>query len=160
MYGNISCGRRSTKLPGASVVTKSENFERTVHSGRIYFGSMRRMIVILERLHFEMLGPSLRSVRLWDGVSTGPKCWQSFVVLSCTWTAPKVMRMIFLRKAERPRKEIGGRGRWKGNPGIQFDLPQLSPRLCSSRYGSKVRSCFCVLSRTKMQKSLEQLYAI
>ena len=47
----------------------------------------------------------------------------------------------------RPGKESGGRGRWRGNPGIQFDLPQLSPRLCSSRYISKVRSSFFVLSR-------------
>ena len=62
------------------------------------------------------------------------------------------MRMIFSRSAEGPGKESGGRGRWRGNPGIQFDLPQLSPRLCSSRYVSKVRSSFCVLSRAKMQR--------
>jgi hypothetical protein len=48
----------------------------------------------------------------------------------------------------------------EGNPGIQFDLTHLSPRLCSSRYVSKVRSCFCILSRAKMQRSLEQRYAI
>ena len=48
----------------------------------------------------------------------------------------------------------------EGNPGIQFDLRQLIPRLCSSRYVSKVRSSFCVLSRVKMQRSLEQRYAI
>ena len=48
----------------------------------------------------------------------------------------------------------------EGNPGIQFDLFQMSPRLCSSRYVSKVRSSFCVLSRAKMQRSLEQRYAI
>jgi hypothetical protein len=70
------------------------------------------------------------------------------------------MRMIFLRSAEGPGKESGGRGRWRGNPGIQFDLPQLSPRLCSSWYVSKVRCSFCVLSRTKMHRSLEQRYAI
>ena len=63
---------------------------------------------------------------------------------------------FFLRRAERSGKETGGRGRWKGNPGIQFDLPRLRPRLCSSRYVSKVRSSFCVLSRAKMQRSLEQ----
>jgi len=65
-----------------------------------------------------------------------------------------------LRSAEGPGKESGGQGRWRGNPGIQFDLPQLSPRLCSSRYSSKVRSSFCVLSWAKMQRSLEQRYAI
>ena len=59
-----------------------------------------------------------------------------------TWSVPKVMRMIFLRSAEGPGNESGGRGRWRGNPGIQFDLPQLSPRLCSSRYVSKVRRSF------------------
>jgi hypothetical protein len=79
---------------------------------------------------------------------------------SCTWTVPKVMRINFLRSAVGPGKDSGGRGRWRGNPGIQFDLAQLSPRLCSSWYVSKVRSCFCVLSRAKMQRSLEQRYAI
>jgi len=67
--------------------------------------------------------------------------------------------MIFLRSAEGPGKDSGGHGRWRGNPGIQFDLAQLSPCLCSSRYVSKVRSSFCVLSRAKMP-SLEQHYAI
>ena len=68
--------------------------------------------------------------------------------------------MIFLRTAEGPGKESGGQGRWRGNPGIQFDLPQLSPRLCSRWYVSKVHSSFCVLSRAKMQRSLEQCYTI
>jgi len=77
-----------------------------------------------------------------------------------TWMVPKVMRMIFSRSAERPGKESGGRGRWRGYRGMQFGLPQLSPLLCSSRYVSKVRSSFCVLSRAKMQRSLEQRYAI
>ena len=70
------------------------------------------------------------------------------------------MRMIFLCSAVGPGKESGGRGRWSGNPGIQFDLPQLSPCLCSSQYISKVHSSFCVLSGAKMQLSLEQHYAI
>ena len=70
------------------------------------------------------------------------------------------MRMIFFAQRRRPGKESGGRGRWRGNPGIQFDLPQLSPCLCSSRRVSKVRSSFCVLSRAKIQRSLEQCYAI
>jgi len=70
------------------------------------------------------------------------------------------MRMIFLCSAEGPGKDSGGCGRWRGNPGIQFDLAQLSPCLCSSRYVSKARSSFCVLSRAKMQRSLEQRYAI
>ena len=65
-----------------------------------------------------------------------------------------------MRSAEGPGKESGGRGRRKEDPGIQFDLPLLSPRLCSSRYVSKVRSSFCVLSRAEMQRSLEQRYAI
>jgi len=75
-------------------------------------------------------------------------------------TVPKVMRMIFLRSAVGPGKDSGGRGRWRGNPGIQFDIAQLSPRLCSSQYVNKVRSCFRVLSRAKMQRSLEQRYTI
>jgi len=70
------------------------------------------------------------------------------------------MRTILLRSAVGSGKDSGGRGRWKGNPGKEFDLAQLSPRLCSSRYVSKMRSCFCVLSRAKMQRSVEQRYAI
>jgi len=66
----------------------------------------------------------------------------------------------FLHSAEGPVKESGIRGSWRRNPGIQFDLSKLSPRLCSSQYVSKVRSSFCVLSREKMQRSLEQRYAI
>jgi len=69
------------------------------------------------------------------------------------------MRMIFLRSAEGPGKESGGHGRWRGNRGMQFDLPQLSPLLCSSQYVSKVCSSFCVLSRAKMRRSLEQCHA-
>ena len=34
-----------------------------------------------------------------------------------TRSVPKVMRMIFLRSAEGPRKESGGWGKWRGNPG-------------------------------------------
>ena len=67
---------------------------------------------------------------------------------------------FFLRKAEGPGKESGDRDRWRGNPGIQFDLPQLSPLLCSSWYVSNVHSSFCVLARAKMQRSLEQRYTI
>jgi hypothetical protein len=70
------------------------------------------------------------------------------------------MRVIFLRGPEHPGKETGSQGRWRGNPRIQLDLPQLSQRLYSSQYGRKVRSSFCVLSRAKMQRSLEQRYAI
>ena len=70
------------------------------------------------------------------------------------------MRVIFLHSPERPGKESGSRGRWRGNPRIQWDLPQLSQRLCSSQYGRKVRSSFCVLSRAKIQRSLEQRYVI
>ena len=65
-----------------------------------------------------------------------------------------------MQSAEGPGNENGGQGRWRGNPGIQFDLPQLSLRLCISRYVCKVRSSFCVLSGAKMQRSLEQRYAI
>ena len=67
---------------------------------------------------------------------------------------------FFLRSAEGPGKESGGQSRCRGNPGIQFHLPQLSLCLCSSRYVSKVCSSFCVLSRVKMQRSLEQCYVI
>ena len=66
-----------------------------------------------------------------------------------SWSVPKVMRMIFfffLRSAEGPGKESGGRGRWRTNPGIEFDLSELSTRLCSSRYFSKVRSSFCLVT--------------
>ena len=70
------------------------------------------------------------------------------------------MRMIFLSSAEGPGKESGSRSRWRGNPGIQFDFSQLSSRLCSSRYVRQVRSSFCVLSRAKMRRSLEQSYVI
>jgi len=40
---------------------------------------------------------------------------------------------FFLRSAEGPEKESVGRGRRRGNPGIEFDLPQFSPHRCSSR---------------------------
>jgi len=71
------------------------------------------------------------------------------------------MRIFFAqRSAEGPEKESGGRGRWRGNRGMQCDLPRLIPLLCSSRYVSKLHSSFCVLSRAKMQMSLEQRYAI
>ena len=73
---------------------------------------------------------------------------------------PKSNENDFMRCAEGSGKYSGGRGKWRGKPGIQFDLAQLSPRLCSSRYVSKVRSSFCVLSRAKMQSCLEQSYAI
>ena len=72
---------------------------------------------------------------------------------------PKSNENNFLNSAEGPGKESEGQDRWRGNSGVQFDLPQVSPRLCSSRYVSKVHSSFCVLSRAKMQ-SLEQRYAI
>ena len=55
---------------------------------------------------------------------------------------PKSYENEFLRSAGGPGKKSGGRGRWRGNPGIQYDLPQLSPRLCSGRCVSKVRSSF------------------
>ena len=73
---------------------------------------------------------------------------------------PKSNASDFLRSAEEPGKENGCRGRWRGIPDIQFDLPQLSPRLCGSQYVSKVSGSFCVLSLAKMQRSLEQRYAI
>ena len=69
-------------------------------------------------------------------------------------------KIFFLCSAEGLGNESGGRGRWRGNSGIQFDLPQLSTRLCSSQYVSKVRSSVFVLSRAKMQRSREQRYAI
>jgi len=68
------------------------------------------------------------------------------------------MKMILLGSAEGPGKESGSRGRWRGNPGIQFDLPQLSPRLCSSRYVSKVLIVFVSCHGRKC--SLEQRYMI
>ena len=68
--------------------------------------------------------------------------------------------ILFLHSAEGPGKESSGQGRWRGKPGTQFDLPQLSARLCSSRYVSKVHSSFCVLSRVKMQRTVEQRYTI
>ena len=63
-----------------------------------------------------------------------------------------------MQKGQEKKEE--GQGRWKGNPGIQFDLPQLSPRVCSSRYISKACSSFCVFSQVKMQRSVEQHYVI
>ena len=67
------------------------------------------------------------------------------------------MGMIFLHSAEGPGKENGGQGRWRGNPGIQFDLSQLSPRLCSSRYVSKVRSSFCLVTGENSEEFGEAL---
>jgi hypothetical protein len=70
------------------------------------------------------------------------------------------MRMISLHSAEGPGKECVGRGRCRGNPGTHFGLPQLSLRLCSSRYVSQVCSNLYVLSRANMHWSLEQRYTI
>jgi len=90
-----------------------------------------------------------------------PVSYRHWCVLSLEYVVcPKSNENNFLRSAEGLGKESGGRGRWRGSPGIQFDLPEFSPRLCSSQYVSKVRSSFCVLSREKMQRSLEQRYAI
>jgi len=55
---------------------------------------------------------------------------------------PESKENDFLNSAEGPGKESEGQDRWRGNSGVQFDLPQLSPRLCSSRYVSKVHSSF------------------
>jgi len=105
----------------------------------------------------------------------GEKICQLFVTcyqpdLSMTFTHERAVIFMVCPKSNendsfaqrrRARKgQLGGRGRWRGNPGMQFDLPQLSLRLCSSRYVSKVHSNFCVLSRAKMQRSLEQRYVI
>ena len=42
----------------------------------------------------------------------------------------------------------------------KFGPSSVEPRLCSSRYISKVRSRFYVLSRAKIQRSVEQRYVI
>ena len=73
---------------------------------------------------------------------------------------PKSNENNFLRSPEEPGTESGGRARCRWNPCIHLDLPQLSPRLCSSRYISKVRNSFYVLSRAKIQRSVEQRYVI
>ena len=75
MWGSIHkidrclCGGQNWKL------------RRTVHSGRMYFGSMRRMIANLERVHLQMSAPSQHSA--CEPVSNRPNCWQLFVVLCC-----------------------------------------------------------------------------
>ena len=63
------------------------------------------------------------------------------------------MRVIFLRSPERLGKESVSRGRWRGNPSIQLDLPQLSQRLCSSQYVSKVRSSLCLVTGENAEES-------
>ena len=65
---------------------------------------------------------------------------------------------FFLCSAEGPGKEKWGTKQVEGEP--RFDLPQLSLRLCSRRYDIKVRSSSFVLSRAKMQRRLQQHYAI
>jgi len=67
---------------------------------------------------------------------------------------------FFSAEQKGQERKVRGRSRGRGNRGVQFDLPQLSLRLCSCRYVSKVCSSFCVLSRAKIQRSLEQRYAI
>ena len=58
-----------------------------------------------------------------------------------------------MRSAEGPEKESGGQGRWRGNPGVQFDLPYLIPRLCNSRYVGKVRRIFCLVTGENTEES-------
>ena len=65
---------------------------------------------------------------------------------------------FFLCSAEGPGKEKWGTKQVEGEP--RFDLPQLSLRLCSRRYDIKVCSSSFVLSRAKMQRRLQQHYAI
>jgi hypothetical protein len=55
---------------------------------------------------------------------------------------------------------VGVEAGWRGNPRIQLEIFQLSQCVYTSQYGIKVRSCFYVLLRAKMQRILEQHYAI
>jgi hypothetical protein len=86
--------------------------------------------------------------------------WNYYFMLR-RWCIPKVMRTIFfLCSTDGPGKESVVRGRWRVNPGIQFDIPQLSLCLSTSRFVTKVGSSFCVLLWAKMYRSLEQCYTI
>ena len=70
------------------------------------------------------------------------------------------MRMIFLPSAEGPGKDSGGLGRWRGNPGIHFDLAQLSPPFVAvgklakgvvvfvSCHGRKCRGVWSIVTRS------------
>jgi hypothetical protein len=73
---------------------------------------------------------------------------------------PKSNESDYFAPPRRVRKGKCRSRQVEGNPCIQFDLAQLSPRLCCIRYVSKVRTSFYVLSRTKIQRSLEQRCAI
>jgi len=79
---------------------------------------------------------------------------------STTWSVPKVMRMIFfLRSAEGQGKVSGGRGRRRGNPGIQFD--PLSWVRAFVAVGTKAK-CVVVFvpCHVRICRSLVQCYAI
>ena len=82
---------------------------------------------------------------------------------------PKSNENDFLRRAVGPGKDSGGRGRWRRNPGIHFDLTQVSPRLCSigtltkcvvvfvSCHGRKCRGVWSSVTRSSSARNSERL---
>jgi len=83
MYGNIKCGRRSTKLSGASVVAKSEKSDGRSSPVEYISGSCEGWSLFWNRSTSKCRPPSTHSVSLWIRMSTIPQWWQLFVVLRC-----------------------------------------------------------------------------
>ena len=70
------------------------------------------------------------------------------------------MRMIFLGQAEVSGSGVSGPDGWWGMSGKRSDPAQLSPSLYRVRIACEVDSCLSVVSRIKIQRSVEQRYAI
>jgi len=69
------------------------------------------------------------------------------------------MRLIFLGQAEGSRSGVSGPDSWWGMSGKRSDRAQLPLSLYRVRIACKVDSCLSVVSRVKMQHSVDQRYA-
>jgi hypothetical protein len=72
----------------------------------------------------------------------------------------KVMRLIFLGQAKGLKSGVSGPDGWWGMSGKWSDLAQLPLSLYRVRIACEVDSCFSIVSQVKMQRSVDQRYAI
>ena len=70
------------------------------------------------------------------------------------------MRLIFLGKAEWSGSGVSGPDGLSGMSGKRFYPAQLPLRLYRVRIACEVDSCLSIVSRLKMQRSVDQRYAI
>ena len=70
------------------------------------------------------------------------------------------MRLIFLGQAEGSRSGVSGPDGWWGMSRKRSDPAQLPLSLYRVRIACEMDSCLSVVSRVKMQRSVDQRYAI